>query len=435
MKKLKLALGGLVGLMMMLAPCAAAQTLTFGGEGMDSVYDMIRTDADETYLVGATTSADWLKGGYDETYDGGIDGFILKLDPSGGVIWGSYVSGRYPDAADWCYGVTVSNGAVYVAGECEESEYWSMAFVTKLTSDGEFVWTRRVATGWGTQAFVSVAVDANGDVLTHGYGQDPFWSEHNGLLCKWTPDGDELWRQEYGHDIWADYGSGMAIAPNGNIVLTGTTFIGDWTWGGYDTTPNGGLDPYVLVLGSRGVPLWSTLLGGFGHDMGRDVAVGDDGTIYVTGQTDNDLWWENPPKNEFGGVWDGFCVAVTPNGTHKWSRYIGASGEDVAWSIDVGANIVVTGSTQSRDWFTGTAPGGVQDAFVHAMLTNGQKLRTFPITVGDVDVGAAVVMGTAGDLYVAGTADDDGFLVQRPPVRAEAKGSKAGANRVNDNHQ
>ncbi len=103
---------------------------------------------------------------------------------------------------------------------------------------------------------------------------------------------------------------------------------------------------------------YSSYAGGGNYDTGLGIAVGSDGSAYVTGATtSSDFPTQNSlqPGSSSGtlvGI-DAFVMKLNPNGSDIiYSTYVGGSRIDVgaAIAVDSAGNAYVTGSTQSADF-------------------------------------------------------------------------------------
>jgi hypothetical protein len=152
----------------------------------------------------------------------------------------------------------------------------------------------------------------------------------------------------------------------------------------------GGLgDAFVAKLNSSGSSLtYSTFVGGSGFDLGTGIALDGSGNAYVTGETNSTNFATVGPtqaslnlgKNTANT--DAFVSELNSGGTALvFSTYLGGSSDEDAngnfgaIAVDSGgANIYVTGSTDSTDFptqapfpYTGgnaNGGGGLTDAFV-----------------------------------------------------------------------
>jgi hypothetical protein len=134
--------------------------------------------------------------------------------------------------------------------------------------------------------------------------------------------------------------------------------------GDYDKTKNLVIHPLV----------YSTYIGGSGHDWGYAIAVDGSGHAYVmgqTGSTDYDVT-AGAFQTTLGGFYDVFVTKLNPMGSGLvYSTYLGGSGNDYAYGIavDGSGHAYVTGWTFSTDYdvTTGafqTINGGSNDVFV-----------------------------------------------------------------------
>lgn len=110
-------------------------------------------------------------------------------------------------------------------------------------------------------------------------------------VTKLSPDGRSLVWSTYLGGALSDAAFGLAIDALGNVYVAGSTESVNFpvTAGAYDTQHNGKSDVFVAKLRSDGSTLvYSTYLGASEDDVAYDVAVGAAGDAYVTGYT-----WQN----------------------------------------------------------------------------------------------------------------------------------------------
>jgi len=128
-----------------------------------------------------------------------------------------------------------------------------------------------------------------------------------------------------------DSGSSVDVGSDGSIYLSGTTL------GSIDgQTNNGGNDGFIAKFSSTGTKLWTKLYGTSSDDSFADVALSDDGSLYVNGTT----------YGFFGGTKSGLTDAVlakvSADGVMQWSSQTGSADTDY-FEEEGGTSIVVSG--------------------------------------------------------------------------------------------
>ncbi len=163
-----------------------------------------------------------------------------------------------------------------------------------------------------------IAVDSEGCVYTVGYSEG-VGTESDVLTIKYDADGHELWLARYdGPHGDKDYGHGLALCPDGDIVVAGSS---------RDTL--GDFDLITIRYDSDGHEEWvATYDGpGSGEGLAYDIACDTLGGIYVTGYC-----WGGQSQE------DAVTIKYAPDGTELWvSRYEGpVSGWDSGYELVLG---------------------------------------------------------------------------------------------------
>ena len=180
----------------------------------------------------------------------------------------------------------------------------------------------------------------------------------------------------------------------------------------------GSYDAFVAKVNSSGVQ-WVAFLGGSGDDAARGVAVDPNGDVLLTGQTDsNDFPTKEKLDHELDGSTDAFVTKVSNDGSSlSWSRYLGGEGDDCANAITVGTTgyCLLTGDTNSQP-FPGSAFGfwknliGGTDAFVTKLNPRGEFGSTgWSSYLGGSqdDEGFGIAVDDLGNVLVTGRTDSD----------------------------
>lgn len=281
---------------------------------------------------------------------GSSDIFLIKYSPAGAVLWrrqkGSRATDRARDATTDPTGNIIVVGRTYgwlFGSKAGDSD----AFIFSYSADGTTRWKHQVGTS-SSDSFDAVAADSVGNVVVGGtLGTDV-------VLITYGPDGSEKWRQVVATGrTWI---SGVALAPDGTIVVTGTTSV---LFG-----PTG-QDVFLAAYSPEGDPLWFKKFLVDGNDSGGGVAVASDGTILLTG-------------TEHGAATNtrSFQAAYTPAGDQLWRQtFGGGSGFGHRVAIDSKDNAVFTGQNSSRQFAASFTPDGVRRWTLWADLWLGRVLE------------------------------------------------------------
>jgi len=135
-----------------------------------------------------------------------------------------------------------------------------------------------------------------------------------------------------------DWGYGVAVDSNDNIIITGYT--GNFT-----------VHAFVVKYSGSGVLLWEAIGAGFDADYGVSVAVDSQDNIVVTGVAAN-MTWET-----IGAL----VAKYSDSGNLLWNTFWNNSVDDLGYDVAVDSddNIIITGYAANF-----TYPGLEVDAFV-----------------------------------------------------------------------
>lgn len=410
--------GGLDAFVAKLSPTGDHLWSTYlGGSDFDRGGHIAVDTMGNVLVTGYTWSSNWVSGGFDTSLNGAPDGFVAKLSPTGDHLWSTYLGGSKYDSGFGI--AVDSAGNVLVTGATDSSNWASGGFdtsfnggrdvfVVKLSSTGDHLWSTYLG-GSAEEYGYSIAVDSAGDVLVTGYTESSGWVSGgfdtsfsvgpDAFVAKLSATGAHLWSTYLGGS-GNDFGNDIAVDTMGNVLVAGYTRSSGWVSGGFDTSFNGELDAFVVKLSPSGAHLWSTYVGGDRDDYGNGIAVDSAGNLLLTGLTDSWGWVSGGFDNTFnGGLWDGFVTKLESSGAHLWSTYFGGGGRDSGGGIvvDTAGNVLVTGETSSSGWVSGgfnTTLSVAPDAFVLKIhdgygfprivgvqvLTNGNVRLTVEVT-------------------------------------------------------
>ncbi|HEY4788585.1 MAG TPA: SBBP repeat-containing protein [Bacteroidales bacterium] len=251
----------------------------FGSDGDERTRNLINDSLNNVYVFGKTSGII-----YKENF-GKYDGFIVKTDSAANTIWAVQVGSKEDD--DLIHAAIDRSGNIYVTG---------------------FI-------GVGAKNTIP-----NTDVL----------------LVKVNSKGEIVWQKQYGTDS-TDIGADIAVCPNGDIYIVGSTK------GVIGNASKGKTDCFILHLDNDGNQLNILQFGTSSDDQGYGITIGKDSNIYICGTTEGNMVGENAGKTDM--FWGIFSKDLK---LQKMKQF-GTEKSDCAVEIETDNknNIYIAGST---DW-------------------------------------------------------------------------------------
>lgn len=391
-----------------------------GGNG-DDLGHAIAVDKDgNVYLAGYTESTDFpvTKGSFDETYNGGRDVFVSKLDSHLSTLLAStYIGGSGDEGFQWPrIDMTIDqNGDVYVAGITHSPDFPTSdsafdrtfngglragdAFVVKLNGNLTKLLASTYIGGGGNEWRISVILDGNKSVIISGETESPDFPTTPGaydreasrneniikdiFISKLSLDLSTLEASTYIGGSSLEEALKIRINEDGDIYAAGYTESKDFptTRSAYSREWNGGQrDAFIVRFNNELSRLKvSTLFGGSLRDMARSIALDKNGNIYVTGVTASPNFPVKPDeyranfRRSFPNQRDAFVSKFSADLDRLLgSSTFGGSATDDAYCIEIdgNGNIYIAGLTSSRDFvtsekaFDNSYNNGVNDCFI-----------------------------------------------------------------------
>ena len=213
---------------------------------------------------------------------------------------------------------------------------------------------------------------------------------------------------------------GMAVGPNGDIYLTGSTLSSDFpTVNPAQTSLAGTTNAFVVWINSSKALGYSTYLGGTTNDTGVGITFNSKGQIFVTGGADSP---DFPTVNAFqpvqAGRQDAFVAKYDPSlsgtATLVYSTYLGGSGWDIGRGIAVAEDesVWIAGGTYSYNMpMRGNSRQPVYrgdgDAFVaHLNISLGSSATALEYSSflggSDQEEATNILINSAGQLVLSG---------------------------------
>eukprot|EP00904_Undaria_pinnatifida_P009181 jgi/Undpi1/5393/HiC_scaffold_2.g00674.m1 len=317
------------------------------GTPRDDVLNDAAVGPNNTVVLVGTTNGSW-----DSPNAGGEDMAVIKLDIDGNILWTwqaasaaarveaeahaavaavqAGVDARRAEALaavkaesegrraaafingtsmnDHAQSVVVAEDGSITVGGYRETETESAFVVAKLDGDGDLLWQWEGGTG-SADVGSALAMWEDGSIVLAGQTEGDWNGTNLGSIdfaaFKLKEDGTLQWKFQDGTNR-TEYFTGAAIGEDGSVVLAGSS-AGNW-----DGLKYGPLDFVAIKIDSWGAESWRWQGGSEQSDFARDVAIGDDGSVFLAGFTFGD--WSNVKS---GGS-DFAVVKLSTDGNELW---------------------------------------------------------------------------------------------------------------------
>jgi len=427
-------------------------TNSYAGNGQNWGVDIAVDEKGVAYVAAQTTSIDFpVLNEYDSTFDGDIDGLLLKIDTtrsgSGSLLYSTYFGGT---DYEWPQGICVDNsGKAYIAGHTNSLDYpvrnayQAQHYQTNtggyIRNDGFLICIDTTVSGSSGLVYSTylggddndylegISGGANGIVYLSGYSAStdfPLVNQYQSdqpsddvIIAKidTTQSGTAslLYSTYLGGTSW-EWAHAVASDSNGNVYVTGVAGGDGFPLVGEYQARQGDWDAFVAKIDTTqsgsGCLVYSTYLGGSDHDeKGYGIAVDGNGYIYVTGYTrSNDFPLSNQYQSLPGSSWDAFLAKLDPSaGTAGllYSTYLGGGDSDTGNSVEVdnAGNACLTGATSSTD-FPVSNEYMLDQTYSDVFVT---KINTLS-TGADSLIWSTYLGGNSGDEGIGIDVDSDG---------------------------
>ncbi|MDO8472870.1 MAG: SBBP repeat-containing protein [Dehalococcoidia bacterium] len=426
-----------------------------GGSSDDRGHGIAVDDRGYAYITGVTASNNFVGGvtpGYDTSFGGNTDAFVVKLDREGtSLVYATFLGGISFDAGK---GIAVDKyDNAYIAGATMSADFPAAggpgydnsnngavdAFVVKLNATGtSLVYATFLGGDSGDQA-TGIALDGSGNAFVVGFtashnfpaalgpGYDTSYNTgSDAFIVKLNQEGTSLVYATFLGGSGMDFGGGIAVDSAGNAYVTGVTSSSDFPVTGaqgFDASYNLADDAFVVKINAAGsARVYSTFLGGSNNDSGSGIAVDEDGNAWVVGSTlstdfpvttGGPIFMRDPRCNSDPCTYEGDAFVVKFNGfgtSQLYATYWGRNRADGAGGIAVDSmgNAYVAGSSQKdfcglpwRDGLPATPPCE-NDVFVAIFNTGGGVARTSYWATEEAESASSIAFGGAASAYVTG---------------------------------
>lgn len=318
---------------------------TYVGGNSTSILDVKTDNNNDIIVVGNTISSTDIStvGSHQETLEGGEDGFIMKFDSDGQLLWGTYFGGTLDD---WITNIVIDGtNNIYVTGHSEST--------TNISTTGSF---QEVNAG-GTDIF----------------------------LAKFTANGIQIWGSYFGGSD-EDFSSNIELTSTGEIVFYGrTASTGLATTGAFQENLSGSSDAILGVFTETFNLDWVSYFGGTGSESTSGLAVDSSDSIIIYGRTSSSSNIASTGAHQEAklGFLDAYLAKFNNTGDFDWGTYFGGSDDEFyagGLSCDNDNNIFLTGATYSTDNISTAGaimldnPNSAMTIFLGQFNANGMQL-------------------------------------------------------------
>lgn len=362
---------------------------------------------------------------YQSNYGGGgSDGFIVKINPSGSIVWSTFFGGENADFItnikidknnDLCImGQTSSTQNIVTTGAYQTSTLGTSSFLSKFSNNGILLWSTYYDNYLGTSdglpydylnhydyyididSFNNIyfAIRTTNEALATAGAYQTIKNQPTGanLISKFTSTGQRVWSSYYGVNGSLIYG---LCVGNDGFYISGTTLdciptysanVFFATSGCHQPTPGSCRDIFLSKFSLNGDRIWSTYYGNNSPERINDNSiVAIDDSVYLTatafnqaGLTTSGSFQETNPTTNQQTV---FLVKFNNVGVRQWGTFYGSQGSSSYFSRvskDNNGNVFLCGNTDYLQNISSTGSyqeikNNVFDSFVSKFSPNGER--------------------------------------------------------------
>lgn len=319
---------------------------TYGGGGSDRGGAVCST-ADGGFAVAGATGS----------FGQGGDGYVLRLDPEGDIVWSVYAGGEGAQRFDAI--IELSDGGFVAVGTTQGSGQTGYdGYAIRLSELGVILWERAI--GSDDWDFLKDVVEVEGGLVMVGDTYADTNGDSDIWLVRIDAGGEVQWERRHG-GVFADEGNAIATDTDGALIVAGA--IG---------TTDGTSDAILVKWDEAGVFEWDASISTDSSDSASDVIIAEDGTFIIAGTTKGFSQFSEmlvarvlvdgqPDWLSHTGQlddWEAFGLVERPTGGFAvtgYTRAFGLGGKDMY--------LLLTTSDGSYDFGTTFGGGSDEEAF------------------------------------------------------------------------
>ncbi|MFC5047810.1 hypothetical protein ACFSTE_00205 [Aquimarina hainanensis] len=330
---------------------------TYGGSNEDNALSVVET-TDGGYAVA----------GYTQSIDGDITGktatdsdfWLLKLSPSGEILWNKTYGGTGDERAEKI--IQTNDGGFVMVGYSRSTDgdvsvnaglqdYW----VLKTDSSGTLEWEKSFGFPGIDRAFSALQTKDGGFFITGfldvtasdgGGNDDKNKNEKHGVGEFWgiklDANGEKQWRRYFGGSN-NDRSYDVIETEDQGFIMIGSSESEDFDI----SNSKGSYDFWAVKVDAKGTKVWEKSYGGSQIDISYAIAAAGNGKYLIIGDSrseDGDI--SNPKGNA-----DLWIIQIDDKGSIQWKKSIGGTAFDTGRGIykTKEGNFIITGNSRSGD--------------------------------------------------------------------------------------
>ncbi|PLW79767.1 hypothetical protein C0585_06060 [Candidatus Woesearchaeota archaeon] len=200
--------------------------------------------------------------------------YVVKYDSSGNLQWQKKIAGTYLGGASSIE--LDSSGNILIGGHLwQNSEYRRYAMIIKLSPSGSVIWSKTLKGSVDTNMyrdtyFFDIDIDSNNNIYGTGYTYSEGQGNTDLFIAKYDFLGNLKWQRVIGQ-LGTDRGDSIKVGNDGNIYVAGRSYI------------DSSYRIILLKYNSLGTLLWQKIiLGSVASAHGSGLAIDSSNNIYVS---------------------------------------------------------------------------------------------------------------------------------------------------------
>ncbi len=364
------------------------------------------------------------------------DLFIVKYNDAGDVLWaksfggddGDYALAVSVDDSGNAYvgGYFKSHSIVFGSTTLTNPSFpYGDVFLVKLDPSGNILWAKRPSASVSSDAIYAVCADHFGNVYATGHFEGSsitFGStkltnanspNQDAFIVKYNSAGVVQWAKSAGKAN-DDVGNSVTVDATGNVIVGGQFASASISFGSstLNNANSGTFDVFIVKYDAAGNVLWAKGAGDIENDYALSVSADRFDNVYAAGyfRSDNISFGSESLTNSGPPYGDMFLVKYNADGNDQWARRASESISSDAINsvcVDTSGGVYVTGHFQSSDITFGSTTlnnsnSPKQEIFVAKYDDNGNSLWAKGAGSDNDEVGNSIAANNSGSIFIGG---------------------------------